>query len=400
MSTRRPARPAHVRPRPPSSGRPRTTPVRPRPVARNHVPLRTVTRRQGLPLAAQLLLGAALVALVAAVTLTAGGGLSVVVGSLGSAVGGVVGAVVATPTPSASPALALQPPTLAAPAQQYTNQPTVTLSGSLPSAFIGKAGYSIRIEVSVEGAPPVEVKEQPAPSIAAFTVSDVPLQTGRNDITARLVSVDAVSDPSAVVTYILDTTPPDVTITSPKNNATINAATVAISGRTQAGSAVSARDEANAATAHTTAGSDGAFSLTVPLADGVNGITVKATDPAGNAGSTVIGVVKGSGKLTAKLSASPSRISSSKGANLTVRVVVTDPDGQPLAGASVQFTIQVPGLAPIQPGEVLTDATGTAQFTTAVPPGATSTQTGLATALVTTAAYGQTSARAALTIGP
>jgi hypothetical protein len=60
----------------------------------------------------------------------------------------------------------------------------------------------------------------------------------------------------------------------------------------------------------------------------------------------------------------------------------------------------VPGLAPIQPGEILTDATGTASFTTSVPAGATTSQTGLAVALVSTDAYGQTSARAALSVGP
>jgi hypothetical protein len=374
--------------------------VRPRPVTRTHVPLRVPQRGHGLPLAARLLLGTALVALVAAVALTASGGLSIVVGSLGSTVGDVVGAIAATATPSVSPAPALEPPDLAAPAQQYTNQPTVTLSGSMPTSFIGKDGYTIRIEDSVEGAAPAVVKELPAPAIAAFTVADVPLQAGRNDLTARLVSVAGASDPSAVVTYILDTTPPDVAITSPANNATINAATVKISGRTQAGSAVSARDEANAGTATTTAGTDGTFSLTLTLANGVNGLTVTATDPAGNTGSAVIGVVKGSGKLTARLSASPYRISSSKGASLTVRVVVTDPDGHALAGASVQFTITVPGLAPIQPGEILTDATGTASFTTSVPAGATTSQTGLAVALVSTDAYGQTSARAALSVGP
>jgi Glucodextranase, domain B len=400
MSTRRPARPAHVRPRPPSTGRPRPTTARPRSSAHGHVPLRAATRRAGLPIATRLLLASALVVLVAAVGLVAAGGLSVVVRSLGSAVGGVVGAIAATPKPSVTPAPVLDPPTLAAPAQAYTNRPTVSLTGSLPLSAVGQAGDTIRIEVSVEGAPPVLVKEEPVPSIATFTVADLPLAAGRNDFTATLVTAGGSSDPSPAVTYILDTTAPTVTISSPANGTTVNGTTVKITGSTQAQSTVSARDEANAATATAQAGADGSFTLTVPLANGTNGITITATDPAGNTGTAVVGVTKGSGVLTANLSASPYRISAGSGSNLTVTVVVTDPNGQPLPAASVQFTITVPGLAPIQPAEILTDATGTATFTTMVPPGATTGQTGLATALVTTSTYGQASARAALTVGP
>ncbi len=335
-----------------------------------------------------------------AVTLFASGGLSVAVGSLGSAVSSVVGAIAATPKPSVTPAPVLEAPALTAPRQAYTNQPKVTLTGSVPSAAIGQVGDSIRIEVSVEGAAPVPVKDVPVPEIAAFSVPDVPLAPGRNDFTATLISAAGTSDPSGAVTYILDTTPPPVTITSPANGTTVNATSVKIAGTTQPQSTVSARDEANAATVTAQAGTDGSFVLTLPLADGTNGITVTATDPAGNTGQAVVGVTKGSGVLTARLSASPYRLSAGSGGNLTVTVVVTDPNGQPLPGANVQFTITVPGLAPIQPAEMPTDATGTATFTTAVPPGGTAGQTGLATALVTTAAYGQASARAALAVGP
>ena len=373
---------------------------RPRTSTRARVPLRAAPRRQGLPIGAQLLLGTALVVLVVAVALTAFGGLSVVVGSLGSAVRGVVGAIAATPEPSLTPAPVLEPPTLAGPTQPYTNQATVTLTGSVPRSAIGQAGDSIRIEVSVEGAAPVPVKDVPVPAIAAFTVPDVQLATGRNDFTAMVVSSAGSSDPSPAVTYILDTTPPPVTISSPANGTTVNGTTVQIVGTTQPQSAVNARDEANAATASGQADGDGRFSLTVPLADGTNGITVTATDPAGNSGQAVVGVTKGAGVLTARLTASPYRLSAGSGGNLTVTVVVTDPNGQPLAGASVQFTITVPGLAPIQPAEILTDATGSATFTTAVPPGGTAGQTGLATALVTTTANGQASARAAIAVGP
>ena len=106
------------------------------------------------------------------------------------------------------------------------------------------------------------------------------------------------------MTYILDQSKPKITISSPAKNAVVNGATVTITGQTQAGSAISARDEANAQTAVATADNSGKFSVVVPIAAGINGINVTATDPAGNTASAVISVQRGSGKLTIKLTAS------------------------------------------------------------------------------------------------
>ncbi len=337
--------------------------------------------------------------LVGAVTLAVAGGLGRVVGSLGSAVGNIVGAITATPRPSSTPLPVIEAPTLVAPTQPYTNQPVVTLTGTIPAAFAGQPGYRIRIEVSVEGAPSTTVEEQAVPPTASFTIPDVPLSAGKNELTARLVGPGGESDASPVITYILDTQPPEVVIGSPKDGSTVNGDTVQIAGRSQPLSNVIARNEANGATATGTAGGDGSFTLTVPLADGINGITITATDPAGNTGSTVIGIRRGSGQLAANLSVTPLKLSAKTGGALSVTVSVSDPNGQPLAGATVTITIQITTLAPIQPSPVVTDATGTATFATTIPPGA-DPGTGLATALVTTDQFGQATARAALSITP
>ena len=93
-------------------------------------------------------------------------------------------------------------------------------------------------------------------------------------------------------------------IASPAKNAVINGDTVTITGQTQAGSAISARNEANGVTAVATADNSGAFNVVVALAGGLNGISVTATDPAGNTAAVVISVQRGTGKLTIKLAAS------------------------------------------------------------------------------------------------
>jgi hypothetical protein len=345
-------------------------------------------------------MAAAVVGLVAVVLATGLGGVGRLVGQAGAAVGSLIDRVGATPVPSVTPPPTLDTAVLLAPANQYTNQATVTLRGSIPADVVGDVDYRVRIDVTVAGQPTVVVKEIAMPATAAFTVPGIPLAVGQNDFTATIVGTGHESDPSAVVTYVLDIEPPAVVVSSPADGSTINGDKVDITGRTQPLSAVSARNEVSGATATATAGDDGTFALTVPIAAGPNGISISVVDPAGNPGSAVLGVLRGDGKLTADISASDYRLSDAALPQaLTVRVAVVDPDGHPLPGASVLFTITVPGIPPIVPSPVMTDATGVASFQTTVPAAATQ-GTGPVTALVTTEQFGRTSVQTVLTIGP
>jgi hypothetical protein len=80
-------------------------------------------------------------------------------------------------------------------------------------------------------------------------------------------------------------------------------------------------------------------------------------------------------------------------------VAVTDPDGRPLEGASVLFTITVPGIPAIVPSEVSTDGAGVASFRTTIPAAATP-GTGPITALITTSEFGSLPISTVLTITP
>ena len=93
---------------------------------------------------------------------------------------------------------------------------------------------------------------------------------------------------SPIVTYILDTTKPKVTISAPVDKATIDGTSVTIVGKTQGRSSITARNEANGHTAIGVADGKGSFQVAVPLADGTNAISVTATDPAGNATTAVV----------------------------------------------------------------------------------------------------------------
>jgi hypothetical protein len=350
--------------------------------------------------AAKGVLSLGVVLLIAVVGLVAIGGFGTVGGALGSAVGGLVGRVMATPEPSLTPAPALEPPELAGPADPYTNQPRITLTGTLPSIAQEVTDGSIRIYVSIDGAAPTVVKEVAIPPTAAFTVPDLALSPGTNDFTATLVAGDAESDPSAVVTYVLDTESPDLAISSPSNGTTVNRDSVQVKGRTQPLSELVARNATNGATASGTADGDGAYVLVVPIASGTNDITVTSTDPAGNVATADVTVHRGSGKLIADISASDYRIArKSLPEPLTVRVVVTDPDGRPLVGAQVLFTITLPGVAPIVPSPISTNASGVASFRTTIPRDATA-GSGPITARVSTTEFGDVTARTVVTITP
>jgi hypothetical protein len=249
--------------------------------------------------------------------------------------------------------------------------------------------------VTLQGLSAAPIQELPVGSTTQL-LATVDLAKGQNDFTASILRDGVESAQSAIVSIVLDQDPPKLTITSPKANATIDTSTVTIAGTTQANSALIAHNAADGASVTGQAGTDGKFSLSLPIGQGANAIDVKATDPAGNATTVTITVTQGTGKMKASLSASSYRISvSHPPSSLQLRVVVTDPNGQPLAGAQVTFTLQIPGLLPITSTKT-TDSTGRASLTTALV-GPMTVNTGLGLVVVTDPTYGTTTDRVALT---
>ena len=186
-----------------------------------------------------------------------------------------------------------------------------------------------------------------------------------------------------------DAVPPKITITSPKNNATVNGKAVTIKGKTQARTTLLARNDASGSSIGGTAGADGTFALSLALSPGVNTIMITGTDPAGNVSEVNLNVKRGAGKLTAKLTSSTYQIKRSRLPEpVTLSATVTDPDGLPLANADVTFTLSMPGI-PTVTIDGKTAADGTATFSTTIPKGADVGQ-GSATVLVTSKDFGST----------
>jgi hypothetical protein len=318
-------------------------------------------------------------------------------GAVGSTLSAAVSRIAQTPEPSVQPASAPNAPELTVPSEPYTNQPKIDVTGTIPGTAVGQADVRIRLYLTTEDAAASIVAEQAVGGSVSFTFPAVGLEPGSNTFTATLVRGTTESEDSAAVSYVLDTEAPRITISSPKSGTTINRSTVKITGRTQARSEVLVENTTANTSATGTAGSDGTFEVTVALDTGSNALTLTATDPAGNAKTAKLSVRRGSGKLTAAVSASAYRFSEKKLPEpLTVRVRVLDPDGKPLAGAAVTFTISVPGVPTIT-APATTDANGETRFSTTIPKGAT-VGTGPIAVLVHTDEFGDTTDRTVITI--
>jgi Glucodextranase, domain B len=306
------------------------------------------------------------------VLLLATGGLGKVAASIGSSFSGFVSDITSTPAPSAEDPVAADSPVLEPPDEPYTNQPSVDLVGTVPASVAGDSESRIRIYVAIGDGTPGVVTEVPVGDSQRFLVPDVELSPGMNTFTATIVGpTDLESEASASVAYVLDKSKPRITVSSPRTNSVVNGKTVKIVGLTQGRSALNVRNATTNAVVGGTADGKGAFTVVVPLGTGTNTIQITATDPAGNANTANLTVRRGTGKLTASVGASFYRLKVSKLPEpVTLTATITDPDGRPLAGAHVTFTLAVPGVPAIASGQLTTGSNGRATSTTTIPKGA------------------------------
>ncbi len=389
--------PTHVRPRPPSSGRPRLQPVKTaapdRRRVRQHKGLDA--RRKRAPLVLRTVLAVSVAVLAAGAFVTASGGIGPVLAALGGGFDTAFGKLTATPVPSQTFVPPADSPRIASPEQEYTNSETIELSVSVPVEVLGDPTARVRFYLALEGLEPAPVFDVPVGTTSRMIVP-FDLTEGRNNISATLFRAEEESEHSPIVTYILDLTPPKITVSSPKNKAAIDAPQVRIKGTTQGNTTLVARNQANSTSITTAAGRDGSFDFILQLGTGANEIEITGTDPAGNVGTKTLTVLQGSDDLGVRLSASSYRISiKDPPSSIQLVVVVTDPTGKPLEGATAFFTVQIPGLAPIS-NQLTTGPEGRAVFTTPLV-GELATGGGIGTVLVTSELYGQSTDRVSLT---
>jgi hypothetical protein len=390
-------RSSHVRPRPASTGRPQLQPIKAKAPDRRRVRQHPglSARRRRAPLVLRTGLALAVVLLAGGVFLLASGGIGSTLTALAGGFNNAFNRLVATPVPSSTDLPPSDSPRIAPPEQAYTNEASADLNVSVPIEVLGDQDAKVRIYLALEGLQAAPVLDVPVGTTSRMVVPFT-LTEGRNDISATLFRGGSESEPSPIVTWVLDLTPPKINVASPKDGAAVETPDATIKGTTQAGSTVIARNAANGASITAAASRDGSFEIELPLVPGENQIEIDATDPAGNTAQKTLKVTQGSTKMRVRLTASLYQISvSHHPSSLQLTVLVTDPSGDPLAGAHAFFTLQIPGLAPIS-NDLFTDADGRAHFTTPLV-GTIQKGSGSATVLIDEATYGDGSDRVTLT---
>jgi len=336
----------------------------------------------------RLALGVGVLAVAVLVLYIGAGGVGFLAGTLGNTVTKFVGSITATPTPAATPSVIADAPSIESPSEPYTNQHQVDLIVTVPSKLAGNPDYRVRVYQALKDQPAAPIDEMPLAATARMIIP-VTLTNGINDFSVTLIGPAGESEQSPLARWILDTNPPGIKLSSPKDGAEINRRAVTLEGRTQARSTIVIHNTKTNDSISGTAAADGTFSLAVPITNGSNVIHIAVTDPAGNANALDLTVRRGSGRLRASIASSVYSISQ-KDLPMDVRltVLVDDPDGSPLAGASVTFTLSIPGIPTIT-GDATTDENGQAVFMTKIPKGA-SKGGGSAAVLVQTAEFGKT----------
>lgn len=361
---------------------------------------RRVERRRGLPFLAKALLATSVVVMGGFIVWAGSGSVGPFLASVVRGFGGLVetvGSTVASQEPTEAPVVS-DAPVIAVPEDPYTNAKTVDITVTIPNSIAGESGYTLVLWVTLPDAAPVIIAQAPVGATSRQVLQDVALAKGRNDMQASISGPGGESDLSAVASWILDNVKPAVTILSPKNGQSISRSPTVIKGKTQARSTVRLTNDVNGATSTVEAGSDGLWETGIAIGEGLNTVTITVTDLAGNVNTGTLELRRGSGKLRANLTGSTYRFkASSLPKQVTFTVVVTDPDGSRLAGATALFTVSVPGLESIVSGEVQTDSAGSATFTTNIPRGALP-GAGLATVLITTDDTGSVTDRQVLSV--
>ena len=344
----------------------------------------------------RLALVAAVLALCAGVLYVGVNGFGMVAGGISSTLGGFVAGVTSTPSPRPVVQVVSDAPSVEQPGEPYTSEATADLVVTVPAGLAGSLDHRLKVYLALGDQPLTPVQESPI-AVEAKTIIPIQLEKGINDFSVSIVGPAGESEKSPVVRYVFDAVPPKITVTSPKNNATVNGKAVTIKGKTQARTTLLARNDASGSSIAGTAGADGTFTLSLALTPGANTIVITGTDPAGNVSEVDLNVKRGAGKLTAKLTSSTYQIKRSRLPEpVTLSATVTDPDGQPLANADITFTLSMPGIPTITI-DGKTSADGKATFSTSIPKGADLGQ-GSATVLVTSKDFGSTEDYTVITI--
>lgn len=180
-----------------------------------------------------------------------------------------------------------------------TDAPTIAITSPVNGAKISSANVTISgttngglssiasVKVSIDGgtASPASFNS----TTGTWTFGPVTLADGNH--TAKATATDIANNTAmASVSFIVDTIPPNVAITSPSNGSTLNSTSVNISGTASDANGVTSVQVKIDTGTFALANGTTSWSFATILTTGNHTITAKATDMAGNTNSTSISV--------------------------------------------------------------------------------------------------------------
>ena len=229
-------------------------------------------------------------------------------------------------------------PTLVAPDPALTSLAAIDVSGTVPTEGRRSTEYRLRIYVNDRFA-----RERPLADEVTFTVSEVPLVEGENEITAALFDDGSEGGLSAPITIVRDSTPPAIRIARPEDDATVYGATETLRGRTQPGASLELSLVGSAEELTATVAGDGRFEALLPLQIGENVFVLRSQDQAGNEASTRLSVTRAMTLASLDLTVSLTELAlTDLPATLDVVAHVRDELGQASDGAEVTFSLSPP----------------------------------------------------------
>ncbi|MFO7533738.1 MAG: hypothetical protein R6W93_14875 [Candidatus Limnocylindrales bacterium] len=186
------------------------------------------------------------------------------------------------------------------------------------------------------------------------TIKGVPLlERSDNELAVALKSEAGIGPPSDSVVVTQDPDAPALTITAPSDRTEVSTRTVTVKGTSEVGAEVTIKNESNGVgPISLTVGSSGEFEKAVQLQVGINRIAVESKDQTAVSPRKVVRVTRVDSRPYFKVDVTPKRIS--KPGPIKVVVTVTDAEGEPMADATVAYTLR----SPTSPSDTHTDVTG------------------------------------------
>jgi hypothetical protein len=244
----------------------------------------------------------------------------------------------AQPSPSASRAPLSGAPRIVVPADILVAASTIDVELKLPDGLLPRSDYRLRIYVNEE-----LVREQRVPRGQPALVADIPLDQGDNRISAAIVGPAGESLHSPAIHVVRDDEPPVIHVSAPVARS-VHTRAVTLRGRTEPGAQLTVRNPSSDEEFELEVGADGRFELQLSLALGDNVVTLRAVDAAGNRSRATLRLVRLQNSAAVSLEVRPSAFKlADLPTTLNVLANVTGLRGERVDGASVTFSISVPG---------------------------------------------------------